>query len=45
MVVNRRNRLYHVPVDAAVRASDYIPAALLPSTPSWVNEITWRPQA
>jgi len=44
-VMNRRNRLYHVPVDAAVRASDYIPAALLPSTPSWVNEITWRPEA
>lgn len=44
-VMNRRNRLYHVPVDAVVRASDYIPAALLPSTPSWVNEITWRPEA
>lgn len=44
-VSDRRNRLYHVPVDLLVKATDYLPARLLPKPPSWVNELTWRPTA
>ncbi len=44
-MVNRRNRLYHVPVDALVRLTGRIPPRLLPQVPSWVHELTWKPTA
>lgn len=44
-VIDRRNWAYHAPVDALVRLSDHIPAKALPTPPSWVNELTWKPAA
>ena len=44
-MVNRRNRLYHVPVDFAVRLTGYIPRQALPPVPTWVRELTWHPAA
>jgi len=44
-VINRRNRLYHGPVDAMVKLSDYYPRALLRSIPTWAKELTDRPAA
>ena len=44
-VVDRRNKLYHVPVDAAVRVTAQIPKEALPPVPTWVHELTWRPAA
>lgn len=44
-VTNRNNRLYHVPVDALVKATNYFPKRVLPAIPSWVKELTWRPAA
>lgn len=45
MVVNRANKIYHVPVDAMVRATDKIPQDKLPRVPSWVEELTFEPTA
>ena len=45
VVINRRNHLYHVPVDAMVRVTGQIPKEALPPVPTWVNELTWRPAA
>ncbi len=45
MVVNRANKIYHVPVDAMVRATDKIPQDKLPRVPSWVEELTYKPTA
>lgn len=45
MVVDRRKKYYHVPVDAMVRATDNIPNDMLPAVPSWVKELTYEPQA
>ncbi|WP_111655743.1 ferritin-like domain-containing protein [Isoalcanivorax indicus] len=44
-VVNRSNRVYHVPVDAVVRLTGHIPRRALPAVPSWVKELTYRPAA
>lgn len=44
-VTNRRNYLYHVPVDAMVKVTGQIPKEALPPVPTWVNELTWRPAA
>jgi hypothetical protein len=44
MVINRKS-FYHKPVDALVKASNYIPKSLLPEMPTWVTKITWRPHA
>lgn len=44
-MVNRRNKLYHVPVDAAVKLTSYIPKQALPPVPTWVKELTWKPAA
>lgn len=44
-VTNRQNRLYHIPVDALVRATDFIPTRVLPPIPTWVKELTWKPAA
>lgn len=44
-VTNRQNRLYHIPVDALVRATDFIPKRVMPPIPSWVKELTWKPAA
>lgn len=44
-MVNRRNYLYHLPVDAMVRFTDRIPARVIPATPSWVAELTAEPFA
>lgn len=44
IMVNRRNRWYHAPIDAAVAASDYVPAWAMPSIPTWVKAITWKPE-
>ncbi|MEY1662249.1 ferritin-like domain-containing protein [Isoalcanivorax beigongshangi] len=45
LVVDRGNKIYHVPVDAAVKITGLIPARLLPAVPSWVHELTWKPTA
>mgnify|MGYP003471703783 CR=1 FL=1 len=45
IVVNRRNRFYHVPVDAAVKLTNHIPPSILPPIPTWVKELTWKPTA
>lgn len=44
-VTNRENRLYHVPVDALVKLTDYIPASALPPIPTWVKQLTWKTAA
>ena len=44
-VTNRRNVLYHVPVDAMVKVTGQIPKEALPPVPTWVHELTWRPAA
>ena len=44
-VTNRRNVLYHVPVDVMVKVTAQIPKDALPPVPTWVNELTWRPAA
>lgn len=44
-VMNRRNHLYHVPVDALVVLTGRIPKKILPPVPSWAKELTWKPQA
>lgn len=44
-VINRENKLYHKPVDALVKAADYIPKRVFPDVPTWVNKLTWRPFA
>lgn len=41
--VDRHNHLYHVPVDALVYLSDYIPEQWLPPMPAWVKALTWKP--
>lgn len=46
MVVNRRNRLYHAPVDAMVKLTDRVPEWVMPSrVPTWVKGITYKPTA
>lgn len=45
MVVNRKNKLYHAPVDAMVRATDNLPQNRMPDMPSWVHELTYQPTA
>lgn len=44
-VVDRGNRMYHVPVDALVRLTSRIPARALPPVPGWVKELTYHPTA
>jgi hypothetical protein len=44
-VVNRNNRLYHIPVDAMVKLTGYIPRRALPAVPTWVKELTWKTAA
>jgi hypothetical protein len=46
MVVNRRNRMYHAPVDAMVKLTDRVPEWVMPSRmPTWVKGITYKPTA
>ena len=46
MVVNRRNRMYHAPVDAMVKLIDRVPEWVMPSrVPTWVKGITYKPTA
>lgn len=45
LVANRRHRAYHVPVDGLVWLTSKIPDRWLPTPPSWVNELTWKPAA
>jgi hypothetical protein len=46
MVVNRRNRMYHAPVDAMVKLTDRVPEWVMPSrVPTWVKCITYKPTA
>jgi hypothetical protein len=45
LVVDRGNKLYHVPVDAMVRLTDFYPRALLRPVPSWVKELTYKTAA
>ena len=45
IMVNRSNRLYHIPVDTAVKVTGLIPRRMLPAVPSWVKELTWQPTA
>jgi hypothetical protein len=44
-VVNRHNRLYHIPVDGLVALTNHIPKKALPPVPTWVKELTWKPAA
>lgn len=44
-MVDRNNKLYHVPVDAMVKLTGMIPPSVLPPIPSWVKELTWKPAA
>ena len=44
-MVNRRNWLYHLPVDTAVRLTDLIPVQVLPPVATWAKEMTWQPRA
>lgn len=45
VMTDRRNRYYHLPVDALVKMTGWIPAAALPPVPSWVKELTAEPVA
>lgn len=45
VMIDRKNYYYHVPVDAMVKASAYIPKRMLPPIPTWVKELTWNPVA
>ncbi len=45
VVVDRSKRYYHLPVDALVKATNYIPRKALPAVPTWVNKLTWKPTA
>ena len=46
MVVNRRNRMYHAPVDAMVKLTDRVPEWVMPPrVPTWVKGITYKPTA
>ncbi|MFZ5560898.1 MAG: ferritin-like domain-containing protein [Pseudomonadota bacterium] len=44
-VMNRDRKLYHVPVDALVKLTSYIPARALPAVPSWIKELTYKTAA
>lgn len=43
IMADRKNRLYHTPVDLMVKLTDMIPEWALPEKPSWVGDVTWRP--
>ncbi|MGB2247700.1 MAG: ferritin-like domain-containing protein [Alcanivorax sediminis] len=43
IVADRNQKLYHIPVDLMVKATDMIPRWALPKKPSWVGEVTWQP--
>ena len=45
VVIDRSKTFYHKPVDALVKASNYIPHKALPAIPTWVKKLTWRPTA
>lgn len=45
LMANRKNRFYHIPVDALVTLSNYFPRRLLPPVPVWVEQLTWKPVA
>jgi hypothetical protein len=45
LVVNRKNKLYHAPVDVMVLATDLLPQSSMPEMPSWVKELTYEPVA
>lgn len=42
LVMDRRKRWYHAPVDGLVRLIDRIPQRWMPSVPKWVYELTWK---
>ena len=42
LVMDRRKRWYHAPVDGLVRMIDRIPQRWMPSVPKWVYELTWK---
>lgn len=44
MVVNRSHP-YHVPVDALVKLTGYIPSRVVGPVPTWVRGLTWRTTA
>lgn len=43
VVVDRSKRYYHLPVDAMVKLTGYIPARALPPVPTWVKELNADP--
>lgn len=45
VMIDRKKYYYHVPVDAMVKATNYIPKRMLPPIPTWVRELTWNPVA
>lgn len=42
LVMNRRKRWYHAPVDGMVRLIDRMPQRWMPKVPRWVHELTWK---
>lgn len=45
IMINRKNRFYHKPIDAMVAMTDKIPEKSLPQVPSWIYELTAEPKA
>lgn len=45
IVMNRKKKFYHTPVDMMVKATDFIPDSMMPAAPSWVYELTCEPVA
>lgn len=43
IMADRRNKLYHVPVDLMVKVIDKIPQCVMPKKPSWAGDVTWKP--
>lgn len=43
IMVDRRQKLYHTPVDLMVSITDRIPQWALPEKPGWVGDVTWKP--
>ena len=43
LVMNRKKRFYHIPVDVLVKLTDRIPNSAMPPVPSWAHGIEYRP--
>lgn len=45
LVIDRKNKAYHIPADALVKLTNFVPKRVIPPIPTWVKEITWQPTA